>query len=66
MAALTWEAVLAWRVERQGLARRARAEQLLELASRLCGVHAQVASSAELALWARVDGLAPGTVDRLL
>jgi uncharacterized protein YcaQ len=66
MPSLAWEAVLAWRVERQGLAGRVAAPQLLELASRLCGVHSQVASSAELALWARLEGLAPGTVDRLL
>jgi uncharacterized protein YcaQ len=30
------------------------------------GLQAQVASAAELMLWARSDGLAPGTLDRLL
>jgi uncharacterized protein YcaQ len=34
--------------------------------ARLCGVHAQVASCAELALWARLEGLPRGAVDRLL
>jgi hypothetical protein len=31
---------------------------MLDVVSRLCGVHAQLMSSAELTLWARVDGLA--------
>src|SRR4051794_1551230 len=66
MVRLTWEAVLAWRTARQGLASRAPAGDLLAVVSRLCGVQAQVASSAELTLWARLDGLAPGTVGRLL
>jgi hypothetical protein len=66
MTALTWDAVLAWRLHRQGLAERAPARALLDVTSRICGLHAQVAASAELTLWARLDGLAPGTVDRLL
>jgi uncharacterized protein YcaQ len=66
MVRLSWDAVLAWRTARQGLAARAPAGELLDVVSRLCGVHAQVASSAELTLWTRLDGLAPGTVDRLL
>ncbi|HWT21889.1 MAG TPA: winged helix DNA-binding domain-containing protein [Solirubrobacteraceae bacterium] len=66
MASLSWDAVLAWRVRRQGLAERAPADALLAVASRLCGVHAQVAASAELTLWARLEGLERGTVDRLL
>jgi uncharacterized protein YcaQ len=66
MTALAWESVLAWRVRRQRLAERAPAGALLDVTSALCGVHAQVAASAELTLWARLDGLAPGTVDRLL
>ena len=66
MVRLTWDAVLAWRTARQGLVSRAPAGDVLAVVSRLCGVHAQVASSAELTLWARLDGLEPGTVDRLL
>ena len=65
-AELSWEAVLAWRVGRQGLVRRAGAEDWPAVVSRICGLHAQVQSSAELALWARVDGLDPGTVKRAL
>ncbi len=63
---LSWEAVLAWRVARQGLAQRAVAEDWLAVVSRICGLHAQVQSSAELTLWARVDGLDPGAVKRAL
>jgi uncharacterized protein YcaQ len=63
---LSWEAVLAWRVARQGLARRAPAGDWLDVVSRIAGLHAQVQSSAELTLLARVDGLEPETVKRAL
>jgi hypothetical protein len=66
MTALTWDAVLAWRTRRQGLHERVPARALLDVASRVCGVHAQVAASAELTLWARLDGLERGAVERLL
>ena len=59
---LSWEAVMAWRVARQGLAQRAAADDWPAVVARICGLHAQVQSSAELTLWARVDGLDPGTV----
>jgi hypothetical protein len=59
---LGWEQVRAWRVRRHGLAERAPAGALLETVSRLCGVHAQLMGSAELTLWARLDGLDPGAV----
>jgi hypothetical protein len=39
---------------------------MLAVASRLCGVHAQLMSSAELTLWARVDGLEADAVSRAL
>ena len=54
---LSWDSVLAWRVERQGLARRAPAADWLDVVRRICGLHAQVQSCAELTLWARVEGL---------
>ena len=66
MTALGWEQARAWRVQRHGLASRAPAGALLELASRLCGVHAQLMGSAELTLWARLDGLHPEAVARAL
>ena len=37
---------------------------MLAVASRLCGLHAQVMSAAELAAWARVNGLERGDVPR--
>ena len=59
---LSWDAVLAWRVARQGLAERAAARDWPAVVARICGLHAQVQSSAELTLWARVDGLPIGAV----
>jgi hypothetical protein len=63
---LSWAGVLAWRVARQGLQRRAAAADWPQVLSRICGLHAQVQSSAELTLWARVDDLEPGAVTRAL
>jgi len=39
---------------------------MLAVASRLCGLHAQLLSSAELAAWARVESLCRGEVQRAL
>lgn len=60
IATLEWPAVLAWRLEQQHLARHASRDELLAVVSDLCGLHAQVLSSAEATLWARLDGLQPG------
>ncbi len=54
---LTWSSVLAWRMERQHLAARAPAGALVDVVARICGLHAQVTSSAELTAWARVEAL---------
>ena len=62
VATLDWDAVLAWRMRRQGLVERAPADELLDVAGRLCGLHAQVLSSAELTAWARLDDLPPDAV----
>jgi hypothetical protein len=61
-----WESVLSWRVGRQHLGARAPASAWLDVVSELCGVHAQLMASAELMLWARVDGLDPSLVSRAL
>src|SRR5215471_7086714 len=61
-----WEQVLAFRLRRQRLARRIGRDAMLQVAADLCGLHAQVMSSAELTLWARVDELRPGDVAREL
>jgi len=39
---------------------------MLEVAAAICGLHAQLMSSAELTLWARVAGLEPDAVQRAL
>ena len=42
------------------------AQRALDVVGDLCGLHAQVMSSAELTLWARVDGLTREEVGELL
>lgn len=59
-----WDQVLRWRLVRQGLGRRGDAGDFLTVARTLSGVHAQLMSSAELTLWARVNGLERGAVGR--
>jgi hypothetical protein len=65
-ASLTWEQVAAWRMRAQGLAARAPAAEWLSVVERVCGLHAQVMSSAELTLHARVDGLSRDVVSSAL
>ncbi len=59
---LSWDDVAAWRARRHRLHERAPAEAMLDVVDELCGVHAQVMSSAELTLWARVADLEPDAV----
>jgi uncharacterized protein YcaQ len=54
---LTWPQALAWRMRRHHLVERAPREEMLDVAAHIGGLHAQVMSSAELTLHARVDGL---------
>jgi uncharacterized protein YcaQ len=54
---LSWKQALAWRLERHHLVERAPASDLVRVVGDICGLHAQLMSSAELSLWARVDGL---------
>ena len=61
-ATATWGAIAALRLERQHLARRATRGQMLDVVHDLIGIQAQVMSSAELALNARVDGLRPDDI----
>ena len=63
---LTWSGVLAWRLRRQCLDRRASRDEALGVIAKICGLHAQVMSSAELTLWARVEDLKPGMVREAL
>jgi uncharacterized protein YcaQ len=61
-----WNNVMAWRLARQGLHRRVAPDDMLSAAAAACGLHAQLMSSAELSLWARVEGIRPDTVARAL
>ena len=63
---LTWPGVLAWRLTRQRLDRRAARADALGVVQQICGLHAQVMSSAELTLWARVEDLEPDAVQKAL
>jgi Winged helix DNA-binding domain len=65
-AKLGWDQVAAWRVARHHLDERAPAKAMLEVVAGIAGLHAQVMSSAELTLEARVEGLEPGAVRRAL
>lgn len=63
---VSWEQVLAWRMRRQYLLDRASAADLVDVIDRMSGLHAQVMSSVELALCARIDGLTRETVQDAL
>ena len=66
MVELTWEQALAWRMGRHHLVERAPRRSLVGVVERICGLHAQVMSSAELTAWARVEELAPDAVSKAL
>jgi uncharacterized protein YcaQ len=63
---MSWEQALAWRLERHRLVNRAAPSDLVGVVSEICGLHAQLMSSAELTLWARVDGLERDALQELL
>lgn len=63
---LTWEQALAWRAARHHFVERAAQHDILRVVGDICGLHAQLMSSAELSLWARVDGLERDALDDLL
>jgi Winged helix DNA-binding domain len=63
---LGWAQVATWRTARHHLVERAPAKAMLDVAADIAGLHAQVMSSAELTLAARVEGLEPDAVRRAL
>lgn len=63
---ITWEQALAWRMERHRLVERAPASDLVRVVGEMCGLHAQLMSSAELSLWARIDDLDRDAVEEAL
>jgi hypothetical protein len=54
---LSLEQALAWRMERHRLVNPAAPSDLIRVVGDVCGLHSQLLSSAELSLWARIDGL---------
>ncbi len=62
MVSLKWPQVNAWRLSQHHLVPRAEPRHFLDAARAVCGIQAQVMSAAEMALWARVDGLTPQDV----
>jgi uncharacterized protein YcaQ len=63
---LTWRQALTWRARRHRLDARAPRAQALAVTADICGLHAQLLSSAELSLWARVKGVKAGDAEREL
>ena len=63
---MTWEGVLARRLDRQALAEPAADVGPADIASRLCGVHAQILGAAELAIGRRIAGATRSDVQRAL
>jgi hypothetical protein len=66
MKPLKWRQVLSWRLAQHCLSPRLGRRGLVRAAERIGGVQAQVLSAAELALWARADGLSREDVRRAL
>jgi hypothetical protein len=63
---LRWAQVMTWRAARHHLDERVPAKAMLDVVARIAGLHAQVMSSAELTLAARVEGLEPDDVSGAL
>jgi hypothetical protein len=63
---ISWSQAAAWRMRQHYLDRRAPSTSLLKVASRLCGLHAQLLSSAELSAWARIANLDRSALRRAL
>lgn len=66
MQKVTWSQVNAWRLAQQQLLVRAETANLLPVVTRLTGVQAQLMSAAELALWARIQGITPAVIEEQL
>jgi hypothetical protein len=66
MTKLTWPQAISWHMRRQHLDARLPRAKLLALVSELCGLHAQVMSSAELTALSRIEGLRPGDIAKAL
>jgi hypothetical protein len=63
---VSWQQVRVWRMERQHLTTPAARADWRDVVSRIGGLQAQLLSSAELSVWARVERFEPDTLDRAL
>lgn len=63
---LSWQQVNTWRLAQHRLAPRLAQPNLVDAATQSAGIQAQVMSAAELAFWARGDGLSPRAVQDAL
>jgi hypothetical protein len=59
---IEWPRVMAFRTRRSHLHQRAPKTAMLEVVGAICGIQAQVMSSVELALWARIEELTSANV----
>jgi hypothetical protein len=57
MKSLKWHQVTAWRLLQHSLSPRSKLQDFVKAVTQTGGIQAQVMSAAELALWARTDGL---------
>jgi len=62
VASVTWPQVVAYRLHKHHVIERTTPDHLVDVVREMVGIHAQVASSAELQLAARIDGLTPADV----
>src|SRR4029077_3119807 len=65
-ATVSWQQVMAYRLHKQHVIERTTPDRLFDVVREMVGVHAQVASSAELQLAARIDGLRPADIQDAL
>lgn len=66
MESLQWHQVNAWRLSQHCLLPRLKRQDFVKAVTCTAGIQAQVMSAAELALWARVDGISPEDVQSAL
>ena len=62
VASVSWPQVVAYRLHKHHVVERTTPDRLVDVVREMVGIHAQVASSAELQLAARIDGLRPSDV----
>ncbi|MGH2699122.1 MAG: DNA glycosylase AlkZ-like family protein [Actinomycetota bacterium] len=63
---LSWRQVMAWRARRHHLDERISKRKAVDVVGEIGGLHAQLMSSAELSLWARVEKLKRDDVEKWL